>query len=163
MSATYRSVYDDESISLQWDRTSHWALAAGTSISATNFQTMFGASHWTVHLPDAVTGAAGGKVGTLVVQINNTNPIVRGDRVGNIKWTVNPLQNQPTQGNKNVIIVNSGFTANWISIGTVGGGVSLTAFQIPARYVRLFGVGVTGLASGVSAAVLFSNVMSQGN
>jgi hypothetical protein len=160
MSTTYRPIYDTENVTFQFDTNSAWQSLPGVSasVSATNFQSVAGAFLWTVQVPNALTAA----VGTLNVQINNSNAILRGDArsgSGNIQWTVNPILNQTSQGKRNVIMVNSGFTANWTTVGTVQ---SLSAFQIPARFVRLTGVGTSALV-GSSVALLWTEGMTVGN
>lgn len=161
MSGSYRPIYENESVTFQLDRSSPWSLLATTSVTASNFQSIEGSAVWTIQIPDAVTGLQGGKVGNLVVQVNNSNPIYNAS-LSSIPWTTNPLMNQPGMGKRNVFAVNSGFTANWSSLGTIGGTVSISAFTCPSRYVRLFGVGLTALV-GSSAAFLFSEGMSRGN
>jgi len=159
MSGTFRPIYPDESVILSWDKTSQWALAASPSITASNFESIAGAVVWSVQIPGSITAL----VGTLSVQVNNSNPIYRSD-VSGISWTVNPLQNQPSEGKRVRAAINPSFTANWTTVGTVGGASvaqSITAFTIPARYVRLLGVGVTALTT--TPAFVWSDGMSQGN
>lgn len=161
MGGTYRPIYEDEQVELQWDTTSQWAVAA-PSVSATNFQPIAGATVWTIQIPDSVSGVAGGKCGNLIVQVNNARPVMRAD-VSGIPWTVNPLLNQPSEGKRNRIAINPSFTGSWTSIGVIGGTVSISAFPVPARYVRLTGVGVTAMVKSSSAALVWSSGMSQGN
>ena len=160
MSGTYRPMYETDAACFNRDTTSQWAVAAGAAITASNFQSIAGAISWTIQIPDAVTGLAGGRVGNLVVQVNNSNPVTRA-AVSGIAWTTSPLLRQPSQGQHNVVAISPSFTACWSSVGTVGGTVSITAFTLPARYVRLFGLGLTALSA--NNAYLWTDGMSHGN
>jgi len=162
MSGTFRPIYEDDAITFQRDTTSPWATLPGLSaITATNFQTVAGSTNWAIQVPDSISGLAGGKVGNLIVQVNFKNPLIQGPASG-YKHTTNPLLNQPSMGNRNIFAINSGFTASWSSVGVIGGTVSLSAFNIPARYVRLLGLGVTALTQS-NSILLWTDGMSNGN
>jgi hypothetical protein len=157
---SFRPIYEDEVVAFQRDTTSRWASLPGvsSSVTATNFQQVLGSGTWTILIPPALTSQVGV---SLTVQVNFSNPIVRSDHK-DINWTVNPLQNQPSMNAKTIIAINSGFTASWQTIGVVATGTPVSAFSIPARYVRLTGAGVNAL-SGSNSILIWHDGMSQGN
>lgn len=165
MGGTYRPIYDNEAVALQWDQSSPWYGLLGsatTSISATNFQSIAGASFWSIQLPGSLQGAGSGLIGTLTVQINNSNPIQNAATSG-IPWTTNPLLNQPSMGKRNVLNLNTAFTANWVNVGTVNGFTNpISGFNLAARYVRVSGGGVSALVNN-NVVLVWSDGMSVGN
>jgi len=160
MGGTYRPMYDADVAAFSLDTTSPWATMPGVTaaVTATNFQYVGGAAFWSIQV---IPSLSAGITTPLVVQVNNSNPIVNAGSTAAgsfyIPYAVNPLMNSPNwRGAHRSSYINSGFTANWTSIGIVS---SITAFSIPARFVRLVGLGATAGA----VAYLWTDGMSQGN
>ena len=152
----FRPIYEDDSINLNWDKS--LTAAANGSITATN--TLYvGASNYTICIPRSATGLlfSGGGVTAEVNSFNIADPATS----GSYRFVVNKLLAQPTQGNRRNIAVNPSFSAMWVSVTSLN--KEYTNFiDIPTRYVRLRGVGVTALTGGLGSASVWGNNFTQG-
>ena len=116
------------------------------SITATNYASI-GSPYFSIQLPNSLSAHGG-----LTIQVNNINYI---DSIltGTNSYTYNPAFNQPSWGKNKGRAVNPSFSGCWSSVALIPNGSSYwsSSGTICARYVRLFGGGLT--AAGFVAYV----------
>lgn len=135
MPGGFRSVYQDDSIKLTRDASV--TATENLTVTATNF-VYAGGVNTSFQIQSSFSGHTG-----LTIQGNNSN-YIDSSICGTIKYTINPLMNQPTMGTRHNARVNPSFTANWVNIDTIATGITFkTLTGIPVRYVRLTGTGLT--------------------
>jgi len=164
MGGSYRPVYDDDELAFSRDTTSNWGVTLSATVTATNFHYINGSQSYSITVANGLSGLPGGKAGVLTVEVNNSKLVDRSGS-GNLDWTVNPVVNQhPTMGQRHQPVLNPSFTANWCKIGVFDTSVaSITSFNgIPARFIRLRGLGLTAAVGG-TIGYLWTDGMSQGN
>lgn len=110
-------VSNDDSISLTRDPA---VSAEAVSITATTYRAVVGGS-FTIQIPNSITA------GTLTIQGNNSNP-----------WLKNSFNGRNGTG-----VPDPSFSSNWQSISTMTNNF-IAISNIPVRWVRLSGAGVTG-------------------
>ena len=147
-----RSIHVDEVLSLIRDP-SVTALE-GVSVTATNF-IWIGGANFSIQIPLSLSAHGG-----LNIEVNNSNYITP-SLTGTIKYTTNPLFNQPQLVTQKSVGINPSFSGNWISIATINDGIAFRSINnVSARFLRLRGAGVT--ASNF-VAYAWSDINVQGN